>query len=232
MNRRASSDPVDLSHVNTWIFDLDNTLYPATSRLFDQIDARIGQFIAELFDVDRDEARRMQKTYFRDHGTTLNGLMTLHDLEPEKFLQFVHDIDFSPLEPSVALQEALDKLPGRKLIFTNADVPYARKVLACLGVDHHFEHIYDIAAANYVPKPFPAAYDTLIERFAIVPAESIFFEDIARNLAPAAALGMTTVWGRGADDWSPPGIDHAEPDYETDDLPVWLERAIYERRSG
>ncbi len=232
MNQTSSPRQVDLSHVDTWIFDLDNTLYPAASRLFDQIDVRIGQFVAELLDIDRQEARRIQKTYFREHGTTLNGLMTLHDMEPEKFLHFVHDIDFSSLEPSVALQEALDKLPGRKLIFTNADVPYARKVLACLGVDHHFEHVYDIAAANYVPKPFPEAYDTLIERFDIVPAESIFFEDIARNLAPAAALGMTTVWVRGESDWSPPGEDHVAPDYETDDLPTWLESAIYNRRSG
>ena len=167
MNQPASLCKADLSHVNTWIFDLDNTLYPAKCRLFDQIDARIGQFIAQLFKVGVLEARKIQKNYFREHGTTLNGLMTQHGMAPEKFLDFVHDIDFSPLEPSAGLEAALDRLPGRKLIFTNADVPYSRKVLARLGIGHHFEHIYDIAAANYVPKPYPEAYDLLIKRFGI-----------------------------------------------------------------
>ena len=225
---KTSARPIrtDLAHVDTWIFDLDNTLYPSTSRLFDQIDVRIGEFIAERFDVDSQEAHRIQKSYFREHGTTLNGLMTEHDMAPKEFLDYVHDIDFSPLEPSAGLEAALTALPGRKLIFTNADVPYSRKVLACLGVAHHFEHVYDIAAANYVPKPFPAAYDTLIERHEIEPAASIFFEDIARNLVPAAALGMTTVWVRGDDNWALPGNEDAKPDYETNDLVAWLHAAL------
>ena len=226
MNRSARPIRADLSHVDTWIFDLDNTLYPSTSRLFDQIDIRIGQFIAERFDIDSQEARKIQKSYFREHGTTLNGLMTEHDMAPEDFLDYVHDIDFSPLEPSSGLEAALAELPGRKMIFTNADVPYARKVLARLGVAHHFEHVYDIAAANYVPKPFPAAYDTLIQRHDIEPEATIFFEDIARNLVPAAALGMTTVWVRGDDNWVLPGNEDAKPDYETDDLVAWLDEAL------
>ncbi len=227
MNQPASPCQADLSHVNTWIFDLDNTLYPAKCRLFDQIDVRIGQFIAQTFDVDGLEARKIQKSYFREHGTTLNGLMSQRGMAPEEFLEFVHDIDFSPLEPSAELEAALDRLPGRKLIFTNADVPYSRKVLARLGVGHHFEHVYDIAAANYVPKPYPEAYDTLIERFEIEPAESIFFEDIARNLVPAAARGMTTVWVRGDSNWVLPGNEEAKPDYETDNLVAWLDNALY-----
>lgn len=226
MNKLAAPSKPNLSHINTWIFDLDNTLYPATSRLFDQIDVRIGQFIAQLFNVDDLEARKIQKTYFREHGTTLNGLMTQHGMAPEEFLNFVHDIDFSPLEPSADLEAALDRLPGRKLIFTNADVPYSRKVLAHLGIGHHFEHVYDIAAANYVPKPYPEAYDLMIERFEIKPTESIFFEDIARNLVPAAARGMTTVWVRGDDNWVLPGNDEAKPDYETDNLAGWLNNAL------
>ena len=226
MNRSARPVRDDLSHVDTWIFDLDNTLYPSTSRLFDQIDLRIGQFIAERFNVDRQEARKIQKSYFREHGTTLNGLMTEHDVAPEEFLDYVHDIDFSPLEPSAGLEAALGALPGRKLIFTNADVTYARKVLARLGVDHHFEHVYDIAAANFVPKPFPAAYETLVERHAIEPEATIFFEDIARNLVPAAALGMTTVWVRGDNNWVLPGNEDAKPDFETSDLVAWLDDAL------
>ncbi|MDP6474498.1 MAG: pyrimidine 5'-nucleotidase [Alphaproteobacteria bacterium] len=226
MNQSRLPIRADLTHVDTWIFDLDNTLYPATSRLFDQIDVRIGQFIAQTFDVDRKEARKIQKSYFREHGTTLRGLMTEHGMAPEAFLAFVHDIDFSPLQPTAGLEAALAALPGRKLIFTNADMPYSRKVLACLGVAHHFEHIYDIAAANYVPKPFPAAYDTLIEVYEIEPAGAIFFEDIARNLVPAAALGMTTVWVRGDDNWVLPGNEDAKPDFETDDLVAWLDEAL------
>ena len=226
MNRSARPVRADLGHVDTWIFDLDNTLYPSTSRLFDQIDLRIGQFIAQRFNVGREEARKIQKSYFREHGTTLNGLMTEHDIAPKEFLDYVHDIDFSPLEPSAGLEAALGALPGRKLIFTNADVPYARKVLACLGVDHHFEHVYDIAAANFVPKPFPAAYETLVEHHAIEPEATIFFEDIARNLVPAAALGMTTVWVRGDNNWVLPGNEDAKPDYETSDLVAWLDDAL------
>ena len=216
----------DLSHIDTWLFDLDNTLYPATSRLFDQIDVRIGQFIAELFDIGGREARKIQKSYFREHGTTLRGLMDEHGIAPEKFLEYVHDIDFSTLEPSAGLDAALTALPGRKLIFTNADVPYSRKILARLGVAHHFEHVYDIVAANYVPKPFPAAYDILLERHDVTPARTIFFEDIARNLVPAAALGMTTVWVRGANNWVLPGNEDAKPDYETNDLVAWLNAAL------
>jgi len=216
----------DLSHIDTWLFDLDNTLYSATSRLFDQIDVRIGEFISQLFDVDTTEARKIQKSYFREHGTTLRGLMDEHDMAPEKFLEYVHDIDFSPLEPREGLNEALTALPGRKLIFTNADVPYSRKILDRLGVAHHFEHVYDIAAANYVPKPFPAAYDVLIERHEVNPKSSIFFEDIARNLVPAAALGMTTVWVRGDENWELPGNEEAKPDYVTTNLVAWLQGAL------
>ena len=151
--------------------------------------------------------------------------MTQHGMEPEEFLDFVHNIDFSPLEPSAELEAALNRLPGRKLIFTNADVPYSHKVLARLKISHHFEHIYDIAAANYVPRHYTEAYDLLIKRFEIDPQKSIFFEDIARNLVPAAARGMTTVWVRGDDNWVLPGNDEANPDYETDDLVAWLDNA-------
>jgi putative hydrolase of the HAD superfamily len=226
MTHTAPATRPDLSHIDTWLFDLDNTLYSATSRLFDQIDVRIGQFIANLLDIDSVEARKIQKNYFRNHGTTLRGLMDEHDMAPEAFLEYVHDIDFSSLEPRAGLDDALSALPGRKLIFTNADVPYSRKILARLGVAHHFEHVYDIAAANYVPKPFQPAYDTLIEQHNVTPASAIFFEDIARNLVPAADLGMTTVWVRGDDNWVLPGNEKAKPDYETTDLVAWLEDAL------
>jgi len=213
----------ELAGIDTWIFDLDNTLYPARTRLFDQIDQRIGEFIQRHFGVGHGEAKRLQKSYFQRHGTTLRGLMMEHGIAPEGFLAYVHDIDFSILEPAERIDRALQRLDGRKLIFTNADVPYAERVMERLGVRHHFEEIYDIAAAAYVPKPFPEAYATLIERHAVVPERSIFFEDIVRNLAPAAELGMTTVWVRHDDVWSSWGAEDVDCHYATDDLAGWLE---------
>ena len=221
-----SKHPSDLRDIETWVFDLDNTLYHVSANLFDQIDRRMCSYVADFLNIPAAEAYKVQKSFFREHGTTLRGLMDEHDMAPEKFLEYVHDIDFSSLEPRDGLDAALSALPGRKLIFTNADMPYSRKILARLGVAHHFEHIYDIVAANYVPKPFPPAYDILIERHDVTPESTIFFEDIARNLVPAAALGMTTVWVRGDDNWVLPGNEDAKPDYETTNLVAWLDDAL------
>ena len=212
----------DLAHIDTWIFDLDNTLYPSSSRLFDQVSQRIGAYIADAFDVDRDEAHRLQKGYFREYGTTLRGLMLKHDMDPAPFLEFVHDIDLSPIGRSDALEAALGRLPGRKLVFTNADAPYAERVMARLGIGHHFSGIYDIAAADWVPKPSPQAYDLLVARHAVEPERAILFEDILRNLAPAAALGMATVWVRNDSVWASSDAGEITPDYVTDDLAAWL----------
>ena len=196
---------------------------PAAKRL--QLARKFGCGVIALTIDEEGMAKTTEdkvKLVHRLHDYAVNE----HGMAPEAFLEFVHDIDFSPLQPTTGLEAALSALPGRKLIFTNADMPYSRKVLASLGVAHHFEHIYDIAAANYVPKPFPAAYETLTEVYEIEPAGAIFFEDIARNLVPAAALGMTTVWVRGDDNWVLPGNEDAEPDYETDDLVAWLDEAL------
>ena len=219
---RAAPGGADLAHIDTWIFDLDNTLYPSSSHLFDQVSQRIGDYIASAFDVDRQEAHRLQKGYFREYGTTLRGLMLKHDMDPAPFLDYVHDIDLSPIAPSDALEVALGRLPGRKLVFTNADAPYARRVMARLGIGHHFSDIYDIEAADWVPKPFPEAYDRLADVHDVEPTRAIFFEDILRNLAPAAALGMATVWVRNDSAWASSHADRITPDYVTDDLPAWL----------
>ena len=201
---------------------LDNTLYPSSSRLFDQVSRRIGAYIASVLDVDAEEARRLQKSYFREYGTTLRGLMLKHGMDPAPFLEFVHDIDLSPIARSDTLEAALGRLPGRKLVFTNADAPYAERVMARLGIGHHFSDIYDIAAADWIPKPFPEAYERLRTLHAIEPTSAILFEDILRNLAPAAALGMATVWVRSDSAWASSGADRITPDYETDDLVAWL----------
>ena len=219
---RTAPGGADLAHIDTWIFDLDNTLYPSSSHLFDQVSQRIGDYIATAFDVDREEAHKLQKGYFREYGTTLRGLMLKHGMDPAPFLDYVHDIDLTPIARSEILEAALGRLPGRKLVFTNADAPYAKRVMARLGIGHHFSEIYDIEAADWVPKPYPEAYARLADVHDVEPTRAIFFEDILRNLAPAAALGMATVWVQNDSAWASSGAEQITPDYVTDDLPAWL----------
>ena len=182
-----------LSHVEDWIFDLDNTLYPAECNLFAEIDVRMGAFIEEFLKVDPSEARRIQKQYFKEHGTTLNGLMELHDLKPQLFLDYVHDIDHSAVEPDVLLNDVLHEIDGRKFIFTNGTVYHAQKVLERLGVSHHFEEIFDIVSTDYIPKPNKQAYEQVVKATRLRPERSVMFEDLARNLKVPHELGMTTV---------------------------------------
>lgn len=228
--------PADLSAVTVWIFDLDNTLYPASSNLFSQVDRRMTAFIADRFGLPHDEARAMQKRYFRDHGTTLRGLMVEHDVDPVGFLDYVHDIDLTPVDPSPALDEALGALPGRRVIYTNGSCRHAENVLDRLGVAHRFEDIFDIVAADYIPKPDPRPYEIMVRRFGITPSAACMVEDIARNLVPAAALGMATVWVRSEADWARPdqgGVgsgDHIH--HSTDDLVSWLADVGRGVRSG
>ena len=200
----------DFAAIDTWVFDLDNTLYPASCNLFDQIHRRMGEFISSLLGVDLDEAKRLQKIYFREHGTTLRGLMNVHDIDPVEFLDHVHRIDLAPVPPDAALAAALAALPGRKLVFTNGTVRHAENILGHLGIAEHFSGLFDIADCGYVPKPDPAGYAALVRRFGIVPRRAAMIEDMAKNLAPAAALGMTTVWLRGTIEWAREG---AEADY-------------------
>jgi len=212
-----------LAHIDTWIFDLDNTLYPASSDLFGLIDVRMGQFIQKLLGVDPVEARRIQKSYFVEHGTTLSGLMTAHGVDPHEFLGFVHDIEMDVLAEDARLIRSIADLPGRKLVFTNGDAPYARRVLARLGLSDAFEAIHDIHACAYRPKPQPDSYRSMIEALGVDPRASLFVDDLARNLKPAKELGMVTVWinngsERGTADAHPSFID-----FETSDLGEWLE---------
>ena len=181
------------NHVDTWVFDLDNTLYPASCRLFDQIDVKMGQFVSKLLGVDLAEAKLRQKAMFYKYGTTLRGLMTEHGITPDEFLDFVHDIDHSPVPPNKDLDEALHQLPGRKLIFTNGTVAHAEKVLARIGIHHHFGDIFDIVHSDFIPKPEMEPYRKFISQTGIRAETSAMFEDIARNLEAPHALGMTTV---------------------------------------
>jgi putative hydrolase of the HAD superfamily len=212
----------DLRQAETWIFDLDNTLYPASCNLFAQVDQHIGEFIAGLLKVETDEAYRIQKQYFRDYGTSLRGLMIHHDVDPRLFLDFVHAIDVTPVQPSPALDRALGLLPGRKIVFTNGSAKHAENVMARLGVSHRFDAVFDIVAADYFPKPEPFIYDLLVRRHWIDPKQAVMVEDLAKNLLPAHEMGMATVLVRHAADWAQDGADAVHVHHATDDLVAWL----------
>jgi putative hydrolase of the HAD superfamily len=208
---------------DTWLFDLDNTLYLARCDLFAQTDRRMGDFISRLLDVHYDDAKRIQKEYWRKYGTSLRGLMTEHAIEPTAFLDYVHDIDYAPVPDSPALDRALARLGGRKLVFTNGTVRHAERVLERLGVAHHFEAIYDIVAADYVPKPEMAIYRDVVGRYGVEPTRAAMLDDIAANLRPAAELGMRTVWIRTPESVqrvAGQALDHIH--HQADDLVDWL----------
>jgi putative hydrolase of the HAD superfamily len=178
---------------DTWVFDLDNTLYPAECDLFAQVDRRMGEYVARFLGVPYVYARHLQKSYYRQFGTTLSGLMQVHRMDPRPFLDYVHDIDLTPVKESPGLAAAIDKLPGRKLIFTNGSHRHAERVAAKLGVLHLFDGIHDIVACDYVPKPHAPAYQAFVKAHGFAPASAAMFEDMPHNLEQPHALGMTTV---------------------------------------
>ncbi len=211
-----------LSAIATWIFDLDNTLYPASCRLFDQIHARMTEFIARRFDLPPEQALLVQKTYFREHGTTLRGLMVVDGVDPDEFMAFVHAVDLACVPPDPALVAALARLPGRKIVHTNGSRRHAERLLDHLGIADAFCGIVDIAAAGWEPKPALAGYHELLRRHGVVPATALMLDDIARNLVPAAALGMTTVWLRHDAEWSGEGAAGDHIHYVVDSLAGFL----------
>jgi putative hydrolase of the HAD superfamily len=192
---RKSPVPIGdaFTRVDTWIFDLDNTLYPPHSNLFAQVDQRMGAFISDRLGVELAEAKRLQKSFYRDYGTTLRGLMSAHGVDPHEFLAFVHDIDHSPIEPDPALGAALSLLPGRKFVLTNGSRAHADSIVKRLGIESHFEDLFDIIAADFQPKPARPPYERFIGRYGIDPGHAAMFEDLPRNLDVPHALGMRTV---------------------------------------
>jgi len=215
----------ELSHIRNWIFDLDNTLYPTSANVCAEMDTRIGSYVARHLKVDSNEARRIQKGYFHAHGTTLAGLMAEHGVDPHHYLADVHALDISMIVENQPLAAAIARLPGRKLIFTNADTPYATRVLDRLGLSESFEAIHDVHAMSYRPKPQPDAYRGLCEAYAIDPKESLFVEDMARNLKPAKAIGMTTVWIDNGSEQTD-DVDRSFIDYTITDLADWLHEIL------
>jgi putative hydrolase of the HAD superfamily len=179
--------------VDTWIFDLDNTLYSPECNLFAQIDQRMNAFLREMLSVGPEEARRIQKDYYYKYGTTLSGLMQVHNLPPERFLEYVHDVDVSPVPEAPALGAALERLPGRKFIFTNGSRRYAERVAAKLGVLQYFDDLFDIVAGGYAPKPRPEAYARFLNAHGVEAKSAAMFEDLPHNLENPHILGMATV---------------------------------------
>ncbi len=217
------------AHVRDWIFDLDNCLYPASTGLFALIDERMGAYIQRLLDCDPSEARRVQKAHFHAHGTTLAGLMAEHHIDPHHFLDDVHAIPLDKVGRDERLARGLGRLPGRKFVFTNGDAPYARRVLEAIGVGDQFDDLHDIHSSDLKPKPDPHGYALLCERFGIDPAAAVLVEDMAQNLKPAKALGMTTVWVDNGSERGNHGADDAFIDLTIADVGEWLEAILQEQ---
>ncbi len=226
-------DPARFAHVTDWVFDLDNTLYPHRTNLFSQIDVRMTAYVSELLQLPRDEARKLQKELYRDYGTTMNGLIVRHGIDPDDFLNKVHDIDYSWVAPDPALGSAIRKLPGRKFIFTNGGRRHAERTARQLGILDHFDDIFDIVAADLTPKPAAATYDKFVGLHRVDAKNAVMFEDLARNLEVPKKLGMTTVlivpnnfeptfseiWERDVD-------NDDDVDFVTDDLATFLDTVL------
>lgn len=226
----VNSAPHSLSDRTVWIFDLDNTLYPAETNLFVQIDVKMGSFISELLGVGSLDARRIQKQFFHEYGTTLNGLMKVHDIDPDSFLDYVHDIDHSSVTPDPGLGAAIAQLPGQKYVFTNGTETHALKVLSQLGLQSLINRIFDIRTTEYTPKPFANAYHKVVSEAELDPLEAVMFEDIPRNLEVPAELGMATVLVEPKSSTTPIARSASGPfntdhiDHITDDLTLFLDQ--------
>ena len=223
----------DFAHVTDWVFDMDNTLYPHRVDLFSQIDRNMTAFVAELLQMEPAEAKLLQKQFYRDHGTTLKGLMVHHGIDPNDFLQKAHAIDYNVIPPDPALGEAIKALPGRKFIFTNGTVVHAQMAARALGILDHFDDIFDIVAADYVPKPAGATYDKFMSLNRIDTRHAAMFEDLPRNLAVPKVLGMKTVLlvpqnfeYQFAEAWEKSEDGNTDIDFVTEDLAGFLRRLV------
>ena len=210
--------------IDTWIFDLDNTLYSADSGIFQQVHKLMGKFIVEHLNVNINEAKNIQRKYYKKHGTTLRGLMVHHGIDPDSFLEEVHNLDYSIVNPNLKLAKDLENLNGKKFIFTNANKKHADSILDKLQIANLFEGIFDIKMANYIPKPEIQTYEKLIETYNINPNKTIMFDDIAKNLVPASKMGFTTVWiDVGHENFSDDIASSKKYlDHQTKDLSNWL----------
>jgi putative hydrolase of the HAD superfamily len=216
----------DFRHVKNWIFDLDNTLYCAGNGIFAQIESRMTDYVMAFLKLPREEAFARQKAMYRRYGTTLNGLMREHGAAPDDYLHFVHDIDLSDLHPDAALVAAIEKLPGRRFVFTNGCRDHAGRILDRLGMTGLFETVWDIRTIGFQPKPDIEAYRCVVADAGLVCEQAAMFDDLPQNLAPARSLGMTTIWLKSAAPWgkhTPVDVAPGAIDHETDDLTRFLQ---------
>jgi len=211
-----------LDQINCWIFDLDNTLYPVTKDLLSDIDAQMSRFVSNFLNIDLHESRKVQKKYFREYGLTLRGLMIHHKLDPAEFFKEMAPTNLEKIQPNPDLGAIINTLPGRKLIYTNSACEHAELVLERLGIRSVFEGVFDITAADYVPKPAEEPYQKLCEQFFIEPQRALMVDDIARNLRPASALGMTTVWMQTNAEWAQTFNSENFIDITINDIRTWL----------
>ena len=212
----------ELKKIKYWLFDLDNTLYSGDTKVFDQVDKKMSKFISEKLKVSEKEAKKIQKNYFHEYNTTLNGMIKNHNIDANEFLEFVHDVDLNFLKKNVPLQNQINKLNGKKIIFTNGSKEHALNVTKRIGIDKLFDGIFDIVESDFYPKPSMEPYKKIIENYNIEPEYCIFFEDIARNLKPAHELGMKTVWIKNKEPWAAEYSDAEFINYRTDNLANFL----------
>ena len=212
----------ELLKIKFWLFDLDNTLYSGATKVFDQVDKKMTQYISSKLNISKEEAKKIQKNYFVEYNTTLNGMIKNHKINANEFLEFVHDVDLSFLKEDKQLDEQIEKIKGKKIIFTNGSKAHAKNVTKRLGIERHFDDIFDIVSADFIPKPSMVTYKKIIEKYKIEPQYSIFFEDIARNLKPAYELGMKTVWIINEEPWAAEFSNSSFINYKTEKLSKFL----------
>jgi len=213
-----------LQAIKCWIFDLDNTLYSGKTRVFEQVDKKMSKYISEKLNVSVVEAKEIQKNYFYEYNTTLNGMINNHKIDANEFLEFVHDVDIDFLKKDSLLNEELMKLDGKKIIFTNSSRKHAMNVIRKIGIDQHFDDVFDIVDSEFVPKPDIVSYKKLVEKHKIDPKLCVFIEDIARNLKPAYEMGMKTIWIENDEPWARKFSDSDFVNYKTNNLPEFLKQ--------
>ena len=214
----------ELGSIKYWIFDLDNTLYSGKTKVFEQVDKKMSKYISNKLNVTIEEAKKIQKNYFYEYNTTLNGMIKNHKIDASEFLEFVHDIDIDFLKKDIKLNEELKKLTGKKIIFTNGSRKHAINVTSRIGIEQHFDDVFDIVDSEFMPKPTIEPYKKLVEKHKIDPKLCVFVEDIARNLKPAYEMGMKTVWIENDEPWASKFSDSDFVNYRTNDLSEFLRK--------
>lgn len=221
-------NPKDLSHIDSWVFDLDNTLYDAESHIFAEVGRRMTDFVASHLQIPYEEADIKRKHFYKTYGTTLRGMMTEHGMEPDIFLKHVHDVDVTTVTPCEITKVSLAHLPGRRFVFTNAPRAFAEVMVAHLGIAHYFEGIFAIEDAAYVPKPNVETYHVFLKKYGIDPATACMFEDMEVNLRTAHDLGMSTVWFHGKN-VRPEDLNYPHTHHTSEKLSDWLEKHVAKR---